>query len=438
MNNTVIDDLKMLLKLNRFHKLFLIRVASQFGDGFFQIGLAFIFIFAPSSTTSVEDIASVMSLMLLPFTLLGPFAGVFLDKLKRRQILLYGNLFRGITCLALAVLLFTSAPVVLIWIFGLLALTINRFVLSGFSASLPRVLDKEYLLTANAITPTCGTIAFSIGGLIAGLLNLTFAKMQLEPHATDALFLLMAMLVFFIASMLARRFEVDELGPDSQELWKINNAKSEFFAILKELGKAVKHLIDIGEPALGLAVIFVTRFCYGLLFISAILLSRNYLATSASTFAGLGTLSLVGIFTAIGFGVAVVITPTLVRFIGYQGWIICSLVVGGIAEAVLCVKIDSIIIAVVSLILSIGSQSIKISVDTIVQREVNDAYRGRAFALYDVLNNAAFIISAIFAIAILPDSGHSIPVFAGISVIYLLAAVAVHQVYKRILNTNPT
>ena len=64
----------------------------------------------------------------------------------------------------------------------------------------------------------------------------------------------------------------------------------------------------------------------------------------------------------------------------------------------------------------------KIAVDTIVQRDTFDAFRGRAFALYDVLYNAAFVGAAALAALVLPDSGYSQGVFAALALAYLATA----------------
>jgi hypothetical protein len=73
--------------------------------------------------------------------------------------------------------------------------------------------------------------------------------------------------------------------------------------------------------------------------------------------------------------------------------------------------------------LALAAQGAKIAVDTIVQRDTDDAFRGRAFALYDVLYNAAFVGAAALAALVLPDSGYSPAVFAALALVYLAAAV---------------
>jgi hypothetical protein len=76
-----------------------------------------------------------------------------------------------------------------------------------------------------------------------------------------------------------------------------------------------------------------------------------------------------------------------------------------------------------SFVLGLAAQGAKIAVDTIVQRDTADEFRGRAFALYDVLYNAAFVGAAALAAVALPDTGWSRGVFALLTVAYLVTAL---------------
>jgi hypothetical protein len=76
-----------------------------------------------------------------------------------------------------------------------------------------------------------------------------------------------------------------------------------------------------------------------------------------------------------------------------------------------------------ALLLAFTSQALKISVDTLIQHHVADAYRGRVFALYDMLFNLALVVAAAVTAAALPENGHSPPSVVLIGVAYLLTAV---------------
>jgi MFS family permease len=172
----------------------------------------------------------------------------------------------------------------------------------------------------------------------------------------------------------------------------------------------------------------VHRFLYGVVFIAAILMSRNLLAAPGSD--GLAVFgSILGVL-AVGSGVAVVLTPVLARRTGPHLWIVLCLLVAAVGQLVLVATAALPAVLVVAGLLGLAAQGAKIAVDTIVQRDTHDDFRGRAFALYDVLYNAAFVGAAALAALALPDTGHSRVVFAGLAVAYVVAA-ALYRVGAR-------
>ena len=95
--------------------------------------------------------------------------------------------------------------------------------------------------------------------------------------------------------------------------------------------------------------------------------------------------------------------------------------------AVLVVSAARPVVLAAAVLLGLAAQSAKIAVDTIVQRDTADGFRGRAFALYDVLYNAAFVGAAALGAAALPDTGWSPVLFAVLAAAYLAGAL----VYRR-------
>ena len=105
----------------------------------------------------------------------GPFAGVLLDRWQRRQIFLYGNLLRALLAGCTAALILASVPGWLFYVSALSVTAVNRFVLAGLSAALPRVVDGDQLVTANSLSPTAGMLAATVGGGLAFVVRLTVA-----------------------------------------------------------------------------------------------------------------------------------------------------------------------------------------------------------------------------------------------------------------------
>ncbi|MEL7977944.1 MFS transporter [Isoptericola sp. F-RaC21] len=409
------QELRALLRLEGFRKLFTVRLVSQAGDGMFQVGLASLLFFSPESQGTAAAIAGAFAVMLAPFTIVGPFAGVLLDRWQRRQVLVWGNAVRLVLTLAMAVVMLSGGVGWAIYAIGLAALSVNRFLLAGLSAGLPRVVDGPLLLTANSLSPTLGAGAAFVGGGIGFVLGLLF-----EPgRVKDSSALVCAALVFGVASLLATRLRRTQLGPEEPAEADL---RGELVKVARGLADGARYLVARRTPGQALLAMAVHRFLYGVVFIASILISRNLLDPGSQS-AGMATFAVVIGLTGAGGAVAMVLTPTLSRRTGPQGWIAVMLLLAAASQLLLVTTPERVVVYTGAALLGLAAQGTKIAVDTIVQRDAEDEFRGRAFAFYDVLYNAAFVGAAALAAFTLPDTGWSRGVFVGLAVAYVLAAL---------------
>ena len=209
MRGGVVGELRQLSRLADFRKLVATRLVSQAGDGAFEIGLASLFFFSPERATTAGAIAAAFAVAVLPYTVIGPFVGVLLDRWRRRQILMLVNLARSVMVLVVAVLVAVGVVGLPLYLIVLTCLSVNRFYLSGLSAGLPHVVPGEELVLANAITPTAGTVAALLGGAAAVGVRLVLGA----GDRTDAVILLAAAGCYATAARLAARLHRDVLGP---------------------------------------------------------------------------------------------------------------------------------------------------------------------------------------------------------------------------------
>lgn len=413
----VVADLKQLWPLVDFRRLLAVRLVSQCSDGLFQAGLATLFFFSPENATTATGVAAAFAVLLLPFTVVGPWAGVLLDRWRRRQVLLVGNLLRTGLTLVVALVMATLGVGPLVYVLALVTLSVNRFLLSALSASLPRVVAGPLLLTANSITPTLGTVAAGIGAGTGLLLGLVLP----DGRGKDVAALVVAAALMTAAALLATRLDRDRLGPEARaDATAVRHALS---ALAHGLGDGARYLVRRGTPGRALAVMAVHRFLYGAVFIASILISRNLLADPADARAGLVMFGTVAAVTGAGFGLAIVVTPVVSPLIGPHRWIVVCLVTAAATQLLLAVTVALPAVLAGSLVLGLAAQGAKIAVDTIVQRDTADRFRGRAFALYDVLYNAAFVAAAALAAVALPDTGWSRGVFVALALAYLATAL---------------
>src|SRR3954463_7740024 len=129
-----------------FRRLYATRLLSQLADGVFQASLASAVFFSPERQTDAAAVAAGFSVLLLPYSLVGPFAGVLLDRWSRARVLVRANLVRAALVAASAGGLVTlGAGGLPFYLAALAVISVNRFFLATLSAGLPRVVDTERL-----------------------------------------------------------------------------------------------------------------------------------------------------------------------------------------------------------------------------------------------------------------------------------------------------
>ncbi|MET9446058.1 MFS transporter [Streptomyces cinerochromogenes] len=418
----VVRDLRVLLRLRNFRRLLQVRLLSQGADGVYQVALAAYVVFSPEKQTSAAAIASAMAVLLLPYSLVGPFAGVLLDRWRRRQVFVYGNLLRALLAAATAVLMLGNTTDWLFYASALCVTAVNRFVLAGLSAALPRVVDARRLVLANSLSPTAGALAATAGG------GLAFA-VRILSSGSDTAVVLFGSFLYLCASLASLRLAPDILGPDRHP------ARPRLAAALaetaRELLAAVRHLAAPRrrEAAWALAAMTLMRFCYGALLVLLLMLCRYALADSPEE--GLRLLGLALALSGAGFFAAAVVTPWAAGRLGPGRWIVVCSGAAMVLVPALGLPFATGPLMVAAFVLGLITQGAKIATDTIVQACVEDGFRGRVFSVYDVLFNVAFVGAAGAAALMLPPDGRSAALVILVAALYGVVATALARFEHR-------
>ena len=409
----VVRDLRVLLSLRNFRRLLVIRLLSQGADGVYQVALAAYVVFSPEKQTSPAAIASAMAVLLLPYSFVGPFAGVLLDRWRRRQIFLYGNLLRALLAAATAVLMVSQVPDWLFYVSALCVTAVNRFVLSGLSAALPRVVDTDRLVLANSLSPTAGTLAATAGG------GLAFA-VRLAASDSDAAVVLLGATLYLGAALASLTMAPDLLGPDRQPAQPSLGAA--VITTARDLLEAIRHLAAPRRREAAWALVSMTamRFCYGALLVLVLMLCRYALSSDPDD--GLRLLGLALGISGVGFFAAAVVTPWTAGRLGPGRWIVVCAASAAVLEPALGLPFATAPMLIAAFVLGLITQGAKIATDTLVQSSVDDGFRGRIFSVYDVLFNVAFVGAAAVAALMLPPDGRSATLVITVALVYAMVA----------------
>ena len=399
----------------KFSRLLRVRWTGQMTDGIFQSALASFILFSPERQANALGAALAFAVVLLPYSVIGPFVGTILDRVSRQRAIAFSNLIRAITLSIIALLLFQGHTGIEITIFVLIAFGVNRLILAGLSAGIPLMIESKSLISANALAVTGGSVWVVLGGGI-GLGIRSILDSVTNADSADGYIILLGAFGYLATSLLASNLKKDEIGPLEHE---IKNAS--FTQGLIEMREGVKFLSQNVDAARGIAAVAVHRGGITALTLIALLLERNTFHDPADSEAGLAGLSFTLTIAACGFVVGAVIAPYGVRKVGRHRWMRLMLSASTLGPLFIVFSRTPLTLAIAAFVTALFGQSLKVTNDALVQSKIDDIYRGRVFSVYDVVVNGAIVSGAVIAALLLPDTGDSYLVPSIVAGIYFIA-----------------
>ncbi len=398
--------------LPEFWRLLELRAASQFGDGLFQAGLAGALLFNPDRAADPWAVAGAFTVLFLPYSLLGPFAGALLDRWDRRLVLIAANLARLVLVVGIGALLAARAGDLAVLCAALVTNGFTRFVASGLSAALPHVVPRKQVVTMNSLAVATGAVAAFVG-----------ANFMLVPRwlvgADDrgaASIILIDVIPVAIALVLSLRFAPRVLGPD-----ETNRAihGSVFYAVTTGWLHGARTVRTRPTVAATLSGLAAHRMAFGTNTLLVLVLVRH---VDAQSVAGLGTTALFVAAAGTGSFLASVLTPPAVRRWGRQA------IGNGALAAATVIQLAAVglylpVLVVCGFLLGVAGQVVKLCADTAMQIDVDDALRGHVFAVQDSLFWVSFIVAVAAAAVAIPDDGRAPSLVVAGSLFYLTGLV---------------
>src|SRR6201999_2329047 len=305
-----------------------------------------------------------------------------------------------------------------LYVSALAALGVNRFFLASLSAALPHVVRGDKLVMANSVAPTIGGIVTTVAGVVGIGIRLVLGG----GHGGAAVIVLVAAVCYLLAGLAAAAMPRDLLGPMHEPGREPGALGQELRDVLRGLAAGVRYLSRRPGPAGALGAVGGYRGLFGIVFLMSILLYRNYFYPGGNGNAALSHFTLVVVVTAVGYGLAAVISPWITRRLAKHTWITILLAASGLVMVV-GATFRQLPFLLIGFVLGLTGQGIAISATTIVQEQTSDTYRGRAFALYDMMFNGIFVAGAVIGALIIPVDGKSYPLIVVTGVGFLVAAL---------------
>jgi len=350
-----------LLRGNRpFRFLWLGQVVSQMGDWFDTIA---VYTIALRLTGSGRSVALIMVARFLPSVVMGPLSGVVADRFSRRSIMIAADLLRAVVVLGF-LLVRRPDQMWLVYVLTVLQLAFSAFFEPAKTAAIPSIVSDRELVPANAIASVTWSVMLTLGAAIGGFVAGWFG--------TDAAFILDS-LTFVASAMLIAMVRLPKRPPRPKAKLTIGKALGitdtiEGVRYVKDRSRVFAYLMV--KPAWGMGG--------GILTLLAVF-GEKVFPVGGKTATGIGVL-----FTARGIGTAV--GPIVARrWAGetrkqMQVAIGIAFLIGGVFYIAFGLSRSFILALFFLAIAHMGGSILWVFSTVLLQREVEDQFRGRVFA----------------------------------------------------------
>ncbi len=240
-----------------FAKLYFAQLVSFGGDWFADVALLALVL---RETHSATLAALVFVAHTVPFAIVSPFAGVIVDRIDRKMIMVSADLIR--TALAVGLVFFQSESTiwVLLLLLSLLS-AVSAFFEPASSAALPNLVSREDLARANVLMGSAWGTMLVVGAALGGLVAAVFG--ETAAFIGDAL--TFAISASLLLSIRGRFHETDPvrdhgvtIGEDIRETVSFARREHRVLALL-----VVKGGFGIAAGAIGLVSVFAVDVFHG-------------------------------------------------------------------------------------------------------------------------------------------------------------------------------
>jgi MFS family permease len=199
--------------------------------------------------------------------------------------------------------------------------------------------------------------------------------------------------------------------------------KASFTQGFRDMREGIRFLEDHADAARGIAAIAIQRGGLTALTLMTLVLERNYFNDPLDPEAGLAGVTFMIVTAATGLVVGAIVAPFGVARVGRHRWIRFAMLAASVSVIGLAFTRTTLTLALTAFFTALCGQSIKVTNDALVQSKIDDIFRGRVFAVYDVVVNLSIVSGALLAALLLPTNGDSwlLPTVVGLG--YFLTAI---------------
>ncbi|MBI3990905.1 MAG: MFS transporter [Candidatus Omnitrophica bacterium] len=404
-----------ILRNKNFFLLWIGQIISQFGDRLNQIALiSLVFDKTPGSTM---QLAKVLFFTVIPVFIIGPVAGVYVDRWNRKVTMIFADIMRGLLVILLPLSLKYMPDAFLpVYIIIFLIYSITRFFLPSRLAILPDLVDNKDLIAANSLMATTRLISTMVGLALAGMI---VRKIGYSGgfYLDAASFIGSAILLCFKSGIKFKKPDFLKRGSFSSEL------KEGFISLwMNPAGRLATIVTFILMGAIGAVFVVIVVFLQEAFHISQVVQQIGWLATI------LGIGLFLGILAFGEYG----------HKFSRKGIIFFSFISSGIIVVLFAFSVDRTgsfwTAAIISALLGFSAAPLVVLPNTLINEAIPAESGGKVFSSLDVVIHLPFLICMLIT-AKLAEEMPKMWILAAVGAILALLGLAGLS-HRKIINTE--
>ena len=340
------------------------QLISQIGSGITTIAAS---ILVYQATGSAASVGLMLIATALPGFLFGLIAGVFVDRLDRRRIMIVAEVLRAILVFLIPVLLPTG--IWWLYILVMLSATVAQFFNPAHASVMPDVASDEELAAANSLMSVAEVGALGLGFAAAGLITSLYS-VEWAFYVDSLTFLISAVAILLV-----------KIPP-----LELEEEKTSVAAVGRNLRAGVQFLWDSRILRSTFIIVAPMSILFG--FSNSLLLPFADQALGATTF----EYGLIEGLSMFGFVVGGLVMTGVGDRLRPGQWIAVSFIGMGLASAIYS-QLSSVPLAiVVGMAITFMNVPSYIGRKLVIQRNTTREVRGRVTSAYFVTRDAMFMI----------------------------------------------
>ena len=370
-----------------FIRFWLAQLISQFGDRINQMAL--VGLVALKHPGSPVELAKLLSFTIIPVFIIGPVAGVYVDRWDRRTTLFICDFLRGLIVLCIAFFFINIHSMLPVYAAVFLVFCLSRFYVPAKMSFIPDIVHEGDLHIANSLVSVTGMIAFVFGALFGGLI--------VEWHGPkggfiwDAnTFFISGLLVFSISRLRDMRFSKKKIVSTGKEM--INTIKKTVFEEIKE---GIDYIISQKDILFIIYVMTILFMAAGSVYVVIIMFVQETFKTITKDLGYLAVALGVGLFLG-----SMAYAQWGKKISRFQSIFFC-LILGGMMMAVFALVVATTqsrwMGMALAVILGFVVGPIVIASNTIVHYVCSAEMRGKVFASLEFVMHLAFLIAMVLS-----------------------------------------